>query len=202
MFDSLLRRVIDPPLNAAGRRLARLGVSADAVTVGGFFCGLGAALAIAFRHYEAGLALLALNRLADGLDGAIARATAKTDLGGYLDIVLDFIFYGAIPLAFALADPAANGLAAATLLASFYANGAAFLAFSAIAARHGLETEAQGLKSLYYVGGLAEGTETIAVFVAFCLWPAAFPVVAYVFAALCFLSAGARILFAARTLRS
>ena len=202
MFDSLLRRVIDPPLNAAGRRLARLGVAADAVTVGGFFCGLCAALAIAFRHFEAGLALLALNRLADGLDGAIARATRKTDLGGYLDIVLDFVFYGAIPLAFALAEPAANGLAAAVLLTSFYANGAAFLAFSAIAAKHGLETQAQGLKSLYYVGGLAEGTETIAVFVAFCLWPSAFPVVAYAFAVLCFLSAGARILFAARTLGS
>ena len=201
MFDSLLRRVIDPPLNAAGRRLARLGVAADAMTVGGFFCGLCAALAIAFRHFEAGLALLALNRLADGLDGAIARATRKTDLGGYLDIVLDFVFYGAIPLAFALAEPAANGLAAAVLLTSFYANGAAFLAFSAIAAKHGLETQAQGLKSLYYVGGLAEGTETIAVFVAFCLWPSAFPVVAYAFAVLCFLSAGARILFAARTLR-
>ena len=115
--------------------------------------------------------------------------------------MLDFIFYGAIPLAFALAEPAANGLAAAVLLTSFYANGAAFLAFSAIAARHGLETQAQGLKSLYYVGGLAEGSETIAVFVAFCLWPSAFPVVAYAFAVLCFLSAGVLILFAARTLR-
>ncbi|PLX37523.1 MAG: hypothetical protein C0606_04260 [Hyphomicrobiales bacterium] len=201
MFDSMMRRMIDPPLNVAGRGLAALGIGANAVTVGGFALGLAAAAAIASGQFALGLAFLLANRLADGLDGAVARATEKSDLGGYLDIVFDFLFYGAIPLGFAIVDPNANGLAAAVLLASFYANGAAFLAFSTMAAKRGLETSAQGLKSLYYVGGLAEGTETIAVFISFCLWPAHFPLIAFGFAALCFLSAAARILFAVQTLR-
>ncbi len=199
MFDGTMRRLIDPPLNAAGRRLARTGIGADVITIAGFAIGVAAAVAIALGVFDVALILIALNRLFDGLDGAVARATAKTDRGGYLDIVLDFAFYGMIPLAFALSNPAANALAAAVLLTSFYANGAAFLAFSTMAAKRGLETTAQGMKSLYYIGGLAEGTETIAVFVVFCLWPEAFAALALAFAAVCFVSAVARVIIAVRT---
>ena len=106
MFDARLRPLIDPPLNRIGVSLARAGVSADAVTILGLGCGVMAAVAVAFVG-PAWLALAALmmGRLADGLDGAIARASAKTDFGGYLDIAADFLFYGSIPLAFVLNDP-------------------------------------------------------------------------------------------------
>lgn len=200
MFDTALRRVIDMPLNLCGRALARTGVTANAVTIFGLFAGLGAAVAIAFGAIRTGLVLIVVNRLADGLDGAVARATKRTELGGYMDIVFDFLFYGAIPLAFAVADPAANALAGAILLASFYANGAAFLTFAIMAEKRGIETSAQGLKSLYYLGGLAEGFETIAVFIAFCLLPEHFAVIALAFAAICFVSAAARIVFSIRAL--
>ena len=193
MFDSRIRPLIDPPLNTLGRGLARAGVTADAVTLGGFVLGLAAACAIGFGVYWLGFLLIALNRLADGLDGAVARATQKTDHGGYLDITLDFVFYGAIPLAFAVADPAANAVAAAALLASFYANGSAFLAFAISAEKLRLSTDAQGIKSFFYLGGIAEGTETIAVFLIMCLFPAWFAWIAWAFAAVCFVSAFARI---------
>jgi len=199
MLDGLARRLIDPPLDLAGRGLARAGVSADAVTWAGLGAGLAAAAAIAFGQFWLGLAFIFLSRLADGLDGAVARATAKTDLGGYLDIVFDFFFYGAVPLGFVLADPAANGVAGAVLLASFYANGATFLAFAIMAERHALHTERRGVKSLYFTTGLAEGTETIAVFVLWCLFPDWFPVVATIFAGICFLTAGARVALALAT---
>jgi phosphatidylglycerophosphate synthase len=201
MFDARLRPLIDPPLNKAGSVLAKAGVSANTVTLGGFAAGILAAVAIALGEHFIGLLLIALNRLADGLDGAVARATQKTDLGGYLDITLDFFFYGAIPFAFALHDPAANGLAAAALLLSFYANGSAFLAFAIMAEKHGLETDRQGSKSLYYIGGLAEGAETIALFVLMCLWPSGFAVLAWGFAAVCAVSATARVLIAVRLLK-
>ncbi|WP_018700882.1 CDP-alcohol phosphatidyltransferase family protein [Amorphus coralli] len=200
MFDARLRSLIDPPLTAAGRRIAASGLPADAITLGGFALGLAAAVAIAFGHYTLGLALVALNRVADGLDGAVARATAKTDRGGFLDIVLDFFFYGAVPFAFAVADPENNALAAAALLLSFYANGACFLAFAIFAERRGIETSAQGQKSLFYLGGLAEGGETIAAFVLMCLVPAWFPAIAWTFAAVCGISATARLIMAARVL--
>lgn len=184
MFDASLRRLIDPPLDLAGRVLARAGVTANAMTGLGLGFGLGAACAIVAGWFGWALCLLLAGRLADGLDGAIARATQRTDLGGFLDIVADFVFYGAIPLAFALHDPAAHALAAAVLLFSFYVNGASFLAFSALAAKRGLETSAQGLKSIFYSAGLAEGGETIAVFVLMVLVPGWFAGIAVIFAAL------------------
>ena len=198
MLDSSLRRRIDPPLDAVGRRLARRGVTADQVTIAGSAIGLGAAAAIALGWPLTGLALIVLNRLCDGVDGAVARAglsrgKGPTDRGGFLDITLDFVFYAAIPLAFAVVDPARNALAAAALLASFVASGATFLAFAIFAQKRGMTTSAQGGKSIYYLAGLAEGTETIAVFGAFCLWPAWFPLLATAFAAVCTVSAAARI---------
>lgn len=200
MLDAKLRPLIDPSLNACGRWLARKGVSADSVTIGGFVLGISGALAIALSEVMLGLALIVLSRIADGLDGAVARATRKTDLGGFLDIVLDFIFYGAVPLAFAIANPAQNALPAAVLIMGFLANSSAFLTFAIMAERRGLAPAAKGPKSLYYMAGLFEGAETIAILIAFCLLPDWFPVLAYGAALVCFASAAGRILLAWRTL--
>ncbi|MBG6145265.1 phosphatidylglycerophosphate synthase [Labrenzia sp. EL_208] len=200
MFDARIRPLIDPLLNRLGLALANAGVGPIFVTLVGFAMGMGAAVAIAAGYFLLGFVLIAFNRIADGLDGAVARATRKTDLGGYLDITLDFVFYGVIPLAFALQDPAANALPAAALLCSFYANGSAFLAFAIMAERRGLSTDRQGQKSLYYLGGLAEGTETIALFLLMALLPDWFPVLAWAFAAVCFVSAGARVMIGVKSL--
>ncbi|CTQ60754.1 CDP-alcohol phosphatidyltransferase family protein [Roseibium album] len=200
MFDARIRPLIDPLLNRLGLTLANAGVGPIFVTLVGFAMGMGAAVAIAAGYFLLGFVLIAFNRIADGLDGAVARATRKTDLGGYLDITLDFVFYGVIPLAFALQDPAANALPAAALLCSFYANGSAFLAFAIMAERRGLSTDRQGQKSLYYLGGLAEGTETIALFLLMALLPDWFPVLAWAFAAVCFVSAGARVMIGVKSL--
>lgn len=198
MLDGLMRRLIDPALNRAGRWLARRGIGANAVTLAGLGFGLAAAALIAGGAGAVALIPLLLGRLADGLDGAVARASTRTDFGGYLDIACDFLFYAAIPLAFVLRDPAANGVAGAFLLASFYVNGASFLGFAILAEKRGMETRAQGEKSLYYSAGLLEGTETIAFFIALILWPAAFAPLAWGFGALCLVTALARILLAAR----
>lgn len=198
MLDAAMRQIIDPPLNRLGRRLARLGVRANQVTLIGLGLGLTAAALIWAGAPLAALVPLLASRLADGLDGAVARATRRTDFGGFLDIVADFLFYAAVPLAFALADPAANGAAAAVLLAAFYVNGTSFLGFAILAEKRGMTTTAQGLKSLYFSNGLLEGTETILFFVALCLFPALFAPLAWGFAALCFLTAGLRVAAARR----
>ncbi|MDZ4789601.1 MAG: CDP-alcohol phosphatidyltransferase family protein [Hyphomicrobiales bacterium] len=200
MFDAILRRRINPPLDFTAQMLGRMGLAADHVTLVGFAFGCAAAVAIATGYLSAALGFIAANRLADGLDGAVARASAATDRGGFLDISLDFVFYASVPLAFAVLDPARNALPAAILLSCFLANGAAFFAFALMAERRGITSQAQGLKSLYYVAGLAEGAETIAAFALFCLFPAAFPWLAAAFAALCALSAIARIVLGWRLL--
>ncbi len=196
MFDAQIRPYIDPALNAAGRRVARAGLSANAVTLIGLALGVAAAGAIALQAYGLGLGLIVLSRLADGLDGAVARASRATDFGGFLDITCDFLFYGLVPLGFVIAQPDQAAIAGGFLLASFYFNGATFLAYAILAEKHGHETAARGAKSLYFTGGLLEGAETIGFFVLLCLFPGYFAVMAYVFGTLCFVTAVSRILLA------
>ncbi len=201
MFDARLRPLINPPLDAAGRWLAARGIGANAVTLAGILAGLGAALAIAGGAFLPALALILLSRLLDGLDGAVARATRLTPFGAYLDILGDFFFYAAIPLAFGLVTEE-NLLPALVLVASFTLTGVSFLAFAAVAAGEGLATEAHGRKGLFYSTGIAEGAETILVFCLMCLWPAAFPAMAFAYAGLCLLTVGQRSLWAARLFRT
>lgn len=202
MLDGWMRGIIDPALGRMGKSLAAQGVGADAVTLAGLGLGLVAAaiIAVGGPGWAAALPLLA-SRVADGLDGAVARARGKTDFGGYLDIVCDFVFYAAIPMAFVLRDPGVNAVAGAFLLASFYVNGTTFLGFAVLAEKRGMETRGRGEKSLYFTAGLLEGTETIGFFLILCLVPWAFAPLAWAFGALCFVTAGARVWLAVRTFR-
>lgn len=197
MFDARLRPLIDPPLNAAGRALARWGIGANAVTLAGLAPAVAAGLAIAHQHYLLALVLILLNRLLDGLDGAVARANGISEMGGYLDTLADFAFYVAVPLGFGFAATA-NTAPAMVLIASFTLTGVSFLAFAAIAATRGDQTTAHGTKSFFYSTGIAEGTETIVAFAAMCLWPAQFAAIAYVYGALCLLTVVQRSLMARR----
>lgn len=193
MLDKPLQKALTPALQALARPLARWGVHADSLSWMGLMLGLLAATAIAFRAYDAGLVLLLVSRLLDGLDGAVARLTQPTFRGGFLDITLDFIFYAAFVLAFALADAQAHALPAAVLLAAFIGTGSSFLAFAVIASQAGVADTAPLRKSFFYLGGLTEASETLAAFVAMCWWPEYFAAIAYGFAFLCLLTMAARI---------
>lgn len=199
MFDARLRRWIDPPLARAGRRIAGFGIDAGQVTWAGFLLGVLACAALALRWDLVALLLFWANRLADGLDGAVARAGAPTkggaDYGGYLDIVLDFLIYSGMVLAFAIGRPE-HALWAAVLIFSFVGTGSSFLAYAILAAKRGLETTARGRKSFFHAVGLAEGGETILALSLICVWPAAFPWIAGAFAALCGVTTIARIAMA------
>ncbi|MDN5926459.1 MAG: CDP-alcohol phosphatidyltransferase family protein [Hyphomicrobiales bacterium] len=201
MLDGWARRHIDPLVRPAAAGAAQAGLSANAITVSACIVGLASAAAIANGWFTTGLLLILASRFGDALDGAVARLCGKTDLGGYLDIVLDFVFYGAVPMGFVLADPTANAMAGAALILSFYVNGSSFLAYAVVAERRKLETDARGSKSLYFTTGLAEATETIAAFALACVFPGWFPVIAWMFAAMALYTALARIILAARTFR-
>jgi phosphatidylglycerophosphate synthase len=198
MFDGTVRRRIDPLLDAVSRRLAAAGVTANAVTLAGCALGLAAGLSIALHYFLTAAFLTAVSRLCDGLDGGVAKIRGKTDFGGYLDIVLDFVFYGAIPVGFALADPAQNALPAAVLLFVFYINGASFLAYAIMAEKRKMLSTVRGEKSLFYTTGFVEATETIVVFILACFRPDWFPALAWIFAAACGFTAVARIFQAGR----
>jgi len=193
MLDRLALRLAKPVVDAAAAGLAARGIGADQVTLAGFGFGVLAALSVALGFTGLGLLLLLLNRALDGVDGALARATGPTERGAFLDITLDFVFYAAMPLAFAIQDPGANALAAAILLAAFLATGTSFLAFAVMAEKRGLKSTAFPAKSFYYLGGLTEGTETILCFAAMCVWPAHFAGIALFYAGLCAVTAMTRL---------
>lgn len=185
MIDRFALNLLRPVIVEAARKVAGLGITADQVTLIGFGFGMIAALLIGLGHTWIAILPLLANRALDGLDGALARLSTATDRGAFLDIGLDFVFYAAVPLAFAFCDPVSNPLPAAVLLASFLGTGTSFLAFAVIAEKRGLKSTAYPSKSFYYLGGLTEGTETIACFLAMCIWPEHFAIIAYVYAAMC-----------------
>ena len=195
MFDARLRPLVDRILDPVGAFVARRGVTANQVSFAGFGLGIAAAIAVALGFEIAAVVLIIANRACDGLDGAVARSTGGTDLGAYLDITLDFLFYSAVPFAFAVADPA-NAMAAAFLIFSFVGTGSSFLAFAIIAQKRGISTEIRGKKGFFYLGGLTEGSETIIFLLVVAFRPDFFVPLAWVFGCLCWITTITRVQYA------
>jgi phosphatidylglycerophosphate synthase len=191
MIDRPLAILIKPCVDACSRSLIQLGLRANTISTIGFLIGLSGAVFIANTGYLSGLVLLLISRAFDAFDGAVARMTAPTDRGGFLDITLDFIFYASIPLAFAIANPAANALAAATLLFAFMGTSSSFLAYASLAAKRGSAPSPS--KAIIYLGGLTEAFETLLCFALMCVLPQYFALLAYGFSAMCFLTVVTRI---------
>ncbi|KTF16600.1 CDP-alcohol phosphatidyltransferase family protein [Pseudoalteromonas sp. H105] len=186
MLDKYVTQIIKPLLTPAVKLLHKKGVTPSQLTVVGFIIGLLALPLLAFELWYLALGAIIVNRVFDGLDGALARySKLSSSAGGFLDITLDFLFYAAIPLGFILANPAQNAIAGAILLATFIGTGSSFLAFAIAAEKFKLDKPQFKYKSFYYLNGLTEGTETIALFFAFCIWPQHFALMAYVFAFAC-----------------
>jgi phosphatidylglycerophosphate synthase len=185
MFDRQMLALTKPVVDRVAKMVDGFGINANQVSLTGFGFGMLAALLIAHGNIWLAIAPLLLNRLLDGLDGAVARFSTATDRGAFLDITLDFLFYAAVPLAFGFCNPERNALAAAVLLASFIGTGVSFLAYAIMAEKRGEKSTEYPSKSFYYLGGLTEGLETVTCFVAMCLWPQHFAVIAYVYAGMC-----------------
>ncbi|MDI9333312.1 MAG: CDP-alcohol phosphatidyltransferase family protein [Cytophagales bacterium] len=191
MIDRPLAKLIKPCVDRAARSLIQIGLEADTLTVIGFALGLASAGLIANGYFLSGLILLLVSRTFDALDGAVARLNRPTDRGGFLDITLDFIFYASIALAFAVANPAANALAAATLLFAFMGTSSSFLAYASFAAKRGDAPSPS--KAIHYLGGLTEAFETLFCFALMCIMPQHFSILAYGFATMCFVTTTTRI---------
>jgi phosphatidylglycerophosphate synthase len=200
MLDRFALPLFAAPHRLVARACLRVGLSANAVTFMGAVIGWAALPMLAMQCYGWALALILVNRFLDGVDGTMARITGPTDRGAFLDTVCDFLFYAVVPLGFALAEPAVNALPAAVLLASFIGSGITFLAFAVAAAKRSLLSPTYPNKGFYYLGGLTEGTETILVFCAMCLWPQHFAWLAYGFAAACGVTALTRLYFGMKSL--
>lgn len=175
MLDRSLRAALARPLEATAAALDRPGITPDRLTVLGLVLGVASAVAAGLQLWGVALALWLVSRLADGLDGTLARRRrrsaeaqgrqpAPSHAGGFLDIAADFVVYGATVVGVAFGATAQFGAPwwpFLLVLLVYYVNGTAFLAFSSIAERAG-RTIDDG-RSLSFLGRIAEGTETIVV---------------------------------------
>lgn len=198
MLDARVRRVLSPGLDAVGGRLAAAGVPALALTAAGWAAGVAACLAVVAHAWLWALGLWLINRLLDGLDGPVARRHGPSDLGGFLDIVADFSIYAGFVVGVAIARPEAQ-LACLVLLTTYYLSGTAFLALSSLV-KEGSRRWDDG-RSLRFVGGLAEGTETVIVYVLFCLLPDHVTTIAWAFSAMVAITAVQRFAMGVHLLR-
>ena len=200
MLDTFFIKSLKHPLRLTALVIDKLGVKANWITLLGFIIGMMVLPALYFGNTSLALIFVVINRVMDGLDGAVARVQGPTDLGGYLDITLDFIFYSAVIFGFALMNPVDNALAASFLIFSFMGTGSSFLAFAIMAEKRKIERLEYGRKSLYFLGGLAEGTETIVFLILICLFPSYFAIMAYTFGGICWITTATRIYAGYRTL--
>ena len=197
MLDRRARALYAPVMDGAAGRAAHAGITAGAVTGFGLLIGLGACAAAATGTWWAALVLWLLNRMLDGLDGAIARRTGASDLGGMLDFLADFVVYGGFLVGVAIAQPDAR-VACATLLAAYLLNNVALLSFASLVEKRRLALGDE--RSLRFTSGLTEGTETIIAYTAICLIPAHAATIAWVFTAMVLITVGQRVALAVRVL--
>ncbi|NAW64976.1 CDP-alcohol phosphatidyltransferase family protein [Photobacterium halotolerans] len=202
MLDRYAIKLIKAPVNGIGLLLDKTPFTANQITVTGFGIGLLTLPALICQQYWLALCFIILNRIFDGLDGALARRRGITDCGGFLDIALDFLFYSLVPFGFILADPTQNAVAGAFLIFAFVGTGSSFLAFAIMAGKRNIDNPVYQHKSLFYLGGLTEGTETIACFVLFCLLPEHFALIAWIFGTLCWVTTATRIWAGYQTLKT
>ena len=204
VMDDVARAVLGRLLQPLVRAADAAGLRPGHLTLLGLLLGLGSAVAVALGAWWTGLVLWLVGRLPDGLDGLLARRQGVvSDRGGFLDVMADFAGYGAFVVGIAVALPDAR-VACVALLFAYYLNGSAFLAIAGLAekrARRVVQTE----RSLQFVRGLTEGTETVLAHSLFALLgalrPAAVAPAVWVFTAMVLVTVGQRVRFGWRVLR-
>lgn len=200
MLDRQARSALAPTLARSAALLERAGATPTQLTIAGFAVGALAVVAAGAAAWWLALALWLVNRLVDGLDGALARATgAMTPLGGFADVVADFTVYGAFVVGCAVGQPDAR-LAALVLLATYYVNGVAFLALDGIAGRQDIDLGAADGRSFVFVRSLTEGFETVVAHALFVLVPSRMAPLMWGFSALVLVSIAQRMVAARRAL--
>ena len=196
MRDSVLREQKDKLMLPVAEQLLSA-IHPNVLSFIALGIGLLSAAAIWQQAYWAGLGFWILNLVIDGLDGLVARVHHKqSDFGGFLDLLLDFVIYLAIPLALTAANPTLlNMWACLALLSSYIINLLSWTTLSALLEKHKLQTSGR-LTSIEMPTGLVEGAETIAFYTLFLLLPTHLAPLFLMMAVLVFFTASQRIWWA------
>lgn len=172
-----------------GKKAAARGISANLASLTGFAVGMLAINFLAMNMYFWALVCILLKRFFDALDGAIAKNGKPSDFGVFLDASLDYIFYAGVIFGFALANPWENAVAASFLLFGFSASASAMLAYAVIAYKNSRKAEPDLEQSPFYLGGMAQGFETLTALVILCIVPVWFLPIAIILGCWCLIKA-------------
>jgi phosphatidylglycerophosphate synthase len=200
MRDMALRAQKDRLLTPLAVRFAG-SIHPNWVSVMALGVGLASAGAVMAGAPGWGLALWAGNRVLDGFDGLVARVHDKqSDFGGYLDLLLDFVIYLAIPLAFITAAPTQfNLIAGLVLLSSYVINTLSWTVLSALLEKQKRQSAGR-LTAVEMPTGLIEGAETILLYSLFFLLPGLVGGLMMLMGVLVLFTAAQRVVWAYRTL--
>ncbi|MDI9313061.1 MAG: CDP-alcohol phosphatidyltransferase family protein [Hydrotalea sp.] len=203
MLDRLARNLLDPVLLRLAKVLKKIHLNANQLSLLGFLLNLPLLIALSRGDFYWAMVFILLNRLTDGLDGLLARLSGKKNaLGGFIDISNDYVFYGLVPVGFALFAPDQNAMASTILLFGFLMTAVSFLAAATVHEKLASKKNSfQASKGFFYSFGIMEGTETIGFFLLACALPQYYSIMALLAAGVCALTALARFIGLARLVR-
>ena len=192
MIDNYLVKFLNPLFHILGSVFLKFEINANIVSLLGLFFSFVSFFLILNLNFISALLFFLLGRIMDGVDGSIANRNGKTDFGGFLDIVFDFISYSLIPLAFILILDS-NAFFGSILLATFFGTGSTFLALAIFESK---KSKCSYNKSFFHVGGLIGGTVTIFFLSLMMVLPYNFNLIAIIFSVLCIIGTIERIYYA------
>ncbi len=189
MVDKFFIKVLHSPLRAIAKFFSKVGISANMVTLSNVPLSILIFVSLLAKWYMIALILIIINRIFDGLDGAIARYNHTSNpASGYLDIMVDYLFYISIPLAFVLNDPQSNAIFGSLVLGGFVLTGVNFMATSSVATKLNIKNVSFPNKAIYYASNIVEGAETILYFILVCIFPQYFAPISMVVGILLFVT--------------
>ena len=201
MLDQKLNFFFKPVLTKFAIIFLKYEILPNQITLFSFILGFFCFIFLSQGNIYIALIFFILNRFFDGIDGALARLKEPSDLGGFYDIISDFLIYALLPFGFILFDNN-NFLSMSFLLTSFIATCSTFLTTAWIFEKKKIKIEQLSKKSFFYSEGLIEGAETIILFILMFVFYEVASFIAWIFALLCFLTAIIRVLKVTKILNS
>ena len=201
MFDGQINKTLKPFLDFIAIKLSQFNIQPNVVTLIGFCFGICCFYFIVKEMFVYASIFLFLNRICDGLDGALARLIGQTDIGAFYDIISDFLFYSLYPISFIFLD-LENAYSICFLLLSFVATQTTFLASAWIVEKNKLLISKNQKKSFFYIGGITEGFETIICFIMMLLFYEYINYISYIFGILCWITFITRVVNIRKLLKS
>lgn len=198
MYDNYLRHVKDAIATPICSNLPA-SLSPNITTLLAFVAGL---LSISFAAFIPttllGLIFWLLNRVLDGLDGSLARTRKDTtSLGGFLDLLGDFIVYSLIPIGLGYGSLGADWRAIAILEGAFHINNFVLFYVAAVVAAKPHDE----LTSVAMQPALIEGFESGLLFTAMYIWPQHLTALCWVMSAAVVIGTAQRVLQVVPVLR-